>query len=93
MCEGAQGHYADAKHAVSRAIELGDHTFANYLNRGICSLNSGDVSAAIEDWERALVIEPDHRRAEEVRELLEKYAPDRDDRFAFGDLNLEEDKE
>jgi tetratricopeptide (TPR) repeat protein len=68
------------------AFKLGVATFDLHFNRGLCRLELGYLSLAMEDLRAALEIDPAHRRAAHARELLQFDHAGEEDRFRFGEL-------
>ena len=88
IAEFSQENYLEAMTAISRAIELGMRNFTNYFNLGMCSVYLGESEFAIANWRRAITVEPNHARVEEVRKLIrDAGGPDTDDRFVFGEID------
>jgi len=54
------GHIEEASRAYSLAIKNGYDTVLARVNRGILFANVGYPSAALEDWQKALEIDPTH---------------------------------
>lgn len=88
LCQSMLNQWREARDSFSQAIKLGAATFNNYLNRGVCSENLGDSHEAFSDFQMALVVDPNHRRAGELRQrLYGKDGSNADDRFVFGDAS------
>jgi tetratricopeptide (TPR) repeat protein len=88
LCQSCEGRWREAIESFSEAIDLGARTFDNYLNRGVCYQELGEYSSADQDFHRALAVNPNHHRAEELRQSLYRSDDDSesDDRFVFGDV-------
>lgn len=95
IIEHTSQNYPKAIESFSKSIDLGYRSFENFLNRGLTYLELADVSPGIQDLKEALRIDPNHRRAPSITELLEDIDTINptdnknldDDRFVFGDID------
>lgn len=55
---------------LRKAIDLGLETFNNYLALGITHINIGDLFTAEENIKKALEIDPNHKKAIEILEIV-----------------------
>lgn len=81
---GSIENYSEARKAFTKAIHLGEQSFQNYLNRGICSVYLGESNSAVKDLEIAIALQPDNSRIKEIQEIISKLGIKIDDRFKFG---------
>jgi tetratricopeptide (TPR) repeat protein len=84
QCHYLRGDYHQADEAFSSAIELGAHTFSNYLNRALSRQELQDTDGMMNDFHKAYALNPSHPKSEGIRKLLQE-AGAYEDRFLFGE--------
>jgi Flp pilus assembly protein TadD len=89
MCQYLRGDYEHAAISITRAIELGAHTFTTYLNRALSRQKLQDVYGMMSDFNKAIALDPNHPKSEGIRELLRETSQ-YDDRFPFGEELLQD---
>jgi tetratricopeptide (TPR) repeat protein len=77
--------FAEAIGSFSRAIALGTDDFTTRFNRGLAALRSGDLDAALADFEQLEARGEAHPRLKDVRDLIALLRRPAGDQYVIGD--------